>query len=541
MKKRVLALLICLALVFTMLPVSVSAEEDPKREEQIQQIRDRIRDFYYKTLRACGDWTLEGWCGFMAGWELYLLGITDYPQTYNGNDQYDAYEKLTVTDMGYAVRLYPATEYTMEEALNTMTRSGTMDALNVMAGFHKTRTAAGQRWGHVTVIHAILDGTVYYTEGFDTPYGLKPEEAHICSIAEWADFYESWTVFEGMVDFGTKAYTDFLTYYPADLFVMTRQPVQLYTQPGGEDAQPLRQTLTGERLHAIGIYADAEGQLYYQLREDQLCYAKAEGLEPWRFSYEDVTWQNITLPQQLEAGQDFDLAGDIHTVNNRLQSISLLITDEKGQSPVEYIWEKDSCSFALDHKSVNQAVDFSQLEPGQYTCTLSVQVNNHYVQDGTVVSDGKRIQLASQAFAVGQALQEQPVQQTFAPEMEDGWQYRDGSWYYYRQGQPRTGWFYEEGRDYYFLEDGAAATGWQTVQGKLRFFTPSGLMHTGWLRDESGVRYMLRNGVAATGWRQIDGALYCFGNDTLMLTDTQLEWEGKTYTIDADGKATPMQ
>ncbi len=539
MFKKLIAAVLCLLLIVSALPVGVYAATTQEEEEEEQRIRDQISEFYWITLRASGEWTLEGWCGLMAGWELYLLGVTKHPMTYNGNDQFDLYRDLDVTSMGHKVKAYPEEEYSIEEAMNTITRCGTFDAYNLMAGFHKTRTAAGQKWGHVTVIHAILDGNVYYTEGFDTPYGLKPEEAQVCSIAEWADFYNSYATFEGMVDFGTKAYIDFCTYYPANLYVVSSKPVRAVSQPGGQ-MEPQRTIPAGERIHAIGIYESQEGQLYYQIEDSgTVCYIPAEGTGTVCLDYSDLSFTRQVLPEAMEVGEKFAVAGDVYTTNNHISNLSIDILDGTGKAVQSYACKKDSCFTELGSKAVNKVIDLSELTEGYYTYRACVDVTNHYVKDGKVIEQTQHFPLAEQVFAVGAPEGEAPqiARETLGTVPPDGWQLEQGRWRYYENGAPRTGWIIENGLDYYLLEDGAAATGWQMINGKARYFSSTGVLRTGWLTDGEDRYFMLSNGVPAVGWRTIDQSLYCFAKDGRMMTDCLAELDGVQYYLQPDGTA----
>jgi hypothetical protein len=41
----------------------------------------------------------------------------------------------------------------------------------MVVGFQKTNTAAGSIYGHALVVHAILDGIVYFVECYDSAVG----------------------------------------------------------------------------------------------------------------------------------------------------------------------------------------------------------------------------------------------------------------------------------------------------------------------------------------------------------------------------------
>ena len=63
--------------------------------------------------------------------------------------------------------------------------------------------------------------------------------------------------------------------------------------------------------------------------------------------------------------------------------------------------------------------------------------------------------------------------------MSSFWKEEAGSWYYYEQGQKKTGWLCE-GTDWYYLdpESGRMATGFVTVDGKTYFLKDDGRMLT---------------------------------------------------------------
>lgn len=542
MLKRICAWFLCIMLLAA-LPFQVFAATTEEEEAEEQRISDQIADVYKRVVRATGRYSLEGWCGLMAGWELYYLGVNSGPLSFNGNDQYDAYRYMETTDKGYHISRYHTSAYTMEEAMNTITRCGTMDAYNILAGYQKTRTAAGQKWGHVTIIHAVLNGTVYYTEGFDTPYGLKPSEAHVCTIEEWADFYETWTTFEGLVVFGTKAYTDFCTYYPANFFATAEEGAVLFDKPGSQEMMAVRESLPGERLRVIGLYENTEGKFYYQIDDgDRISYMPAEQVKPLLFDFSDVTAQEIAVPEALALGEDFTLAGNLYSTNNRLRNICIQVLDTEGTAVLQYDFAKDSCFFDLGRKTVNNRVDLSKLAEGNYTYRVTASVINHYVADGQVVEEPRDICLADSDFTVGNPEpRETKAIEVLSTDPLQGWQYQDQNWYFYTDGTPRTGWFCYNGLDYYLREDGTAATGWQEINGKDRYFSVTGALRTGWLDTYHGKMYLLRNGVAATGWRTVEDKLYCFNKDGILLTDCTAEKDGVTYTIDPSGVASVQE
>ena len=249
MLKRILAFALCLLLLVTALPINASAASEAEKERICQQ----IRDVYWMSLSSAGLGSFHGYCGTMAGWELYHLGITEKPLTRNGNQMYNELKATEYLCEGISPEYYPASMYTIEEALNTITNHGEKDVYNIMVGFDWTSTVAGSMYGHVNVIHAVLDGMVYFTEGFMTPFQTSPSQPMICTIKEYADYFNSWTSFEGMIYFGRPNSVDGCTTYGSDMFVAANADTELLRSPDKLNGEIERTVVKGERLYVTAV------------------------------------------------------------------------------------------------------------------------------------------------------------------------------------------------------------------------------------------------------------------------------------------------
>lgn len=539
MLKRIVTLLLCVVALLAALPMTASAASN----EEKQRICNQIRNVYWKTYYSAGG-NLRGYCGTMAGYELYYLGVTDIPITQNGNEMYNILSASDHVSEGFRPQLYPATSYTIEEALNTITACGTKDAYNIMAGFHWTTTAAGSRYGHVTIIHAVLDGMVYFTEGFMTPFNSDPSQPMICSIEEFAHYYDSWTGFEGMIHFGRNNQVDGCETYACNQFVRADEEVTLRSLPKAEDAEELRTVPAGERLRAVSICKDSEGAMFYQiLDEGVICYLSADLAEPVWDAYNDLTVTDVELPEYVNPGDDFRLSGMIRSQYNKIDQFVVQITDENGQVVINCEVDKNGNMVDLGTRLINGKVDISQLPEGNYTYSLYCDMLNHTILNGTVVGQVQRVCAASSDFTVGN-LSDQKKAKTVEATSEvekDGWQYEAGYWYYYENNTPRTGWFCDGGVDYYLLSNGAAATGWEMINGQYRYFSETGAMRTGWVENNGGSYYMLSNGAPAKGMKKIDGMLYYFSESGLLVTDATVSYNGQAYALDGSGIATVIK
>ncbi len=535
MFKRILALVLSLVLLVTAIPFAAFAEET-----EDARIRTQIRRVYHKALYATGKSSLNGFCGLMTSYQLWALGITPWPLTQDGKNMYDYYLNTDITGTGYRVKTYSAKDYSLEEALNLITHCGTRNAYNIMVGFQRTNTAAGSIYGHAMVIHAILDGTVYFVEGFRTSIGGAEGNVLTCSISEFADFYNEWCVYEGLVEFGSKAYTDFCDCYPADLFVEAKSGAALLSLPcqdGAEGCRALRATIQGELLRVTDV-VDNAGALYYRVEDGStVAYLPCEAGSVFRTVPDGIGLTDVLVPERMEAGQDLDLAGDITSQNSYIDSVSLVVSDSQGSQVLALMLDQDGrmCSLA----DFNKGVDLGTLAEGAYTLSITAEAANSYVTEGLLQTGTSTVELWNAPLLVGGA--EAPELPVMAEPVKDGWVWENGTWYFYREGAPRTGWYCCDGVDYYFNEDGSVTTGWAEINGKWRCFTATGAMRTGWVEAEEGVYYMLSNGVAAIGWRQIDGALYFFGSTGLMVTEGTAVYEGAEYAFGPDGAAVPIE
>jgi len=534
--KRILSLVLVILLLAASLPVTAFAAAD---EEQIANILAQE----HRRARG-GRRSLKGYCGLMTSWQIYLRGINVELKVCDGKQQYDWYSKLDYTTGGYKVTAYSAREYSLEEALNAATHNGTRDVYNILVGFQATNTEAGRIYGHCLMIYAILDGIVYFNESFSCSLQRTEGAMIAISIEEFAEFYGRWTRFEGIVVFGNKEYTQSCQEYPTHMFVETTRQTGIYTEPCFpqlEEVQSeyIRTVAAGERLLVTALYENTQGQYFYRVEENgRTGYIYADRTRPLLFNYEDMTLTNAELPKTLEPGAGFTLTGEIGATNTGIASVHVSVEDLQGQSLMSHSLAKVSGYYDLNDDGFSKMMAFRKLEEGTYTFRVTAGTGNHYIDNHRILLDETEITLYSGSFSVGHVTEWVSVQAAAKDtQTPDGWVYQQGSWYYYEQGVPCSGWICQNGLDYYLQEDGSVTTGWARINGKDRLFTDTGAMRTGWVEAENGTMYLLSNGVAAIGWRTVDRERYYFGSDGLMVTDTWCEEDGAKYYLQTDGRA----
>ena len=82
--------------------------------------------------------------------------------------------------------------------------------------------------------------------------------------------------------------------------------------------------------------------------------------------------------------------------------------------------------------------------------------------------------------------------------VKNGWQEKDGVWYYLSEGSVQKGWQTIDGGKYYFDKNGKALTGWKKINGKTYYFNAA------------------KKGRMVTGRVKIGGKTYTFGKDGVL-------------------------
>ncbi len=73
--KRGIACLLCLVLLFGLVPMGAGAVTQEEQDEICAQ----LRSLYRRVQRESGYWNLRGLCGLMTAYQLHLLGIDTEP------------------------------------------------------------------------------------------------------------------------------------------------------------------------------------------------------------------------------------------------------------------------------------------------------------------------------------------------------------------------------------------------------------------------------------------------------------------------------
>lgn len=542
MGKRAMVLLLAVVLLFAALPVAGLAAEEitDARQATINALIKSTRESYVKTQISTGMSSLNGYCGKMVSHQLWNMGINTSLVSNHGNMQYDMYAKMSKTSGGKYISTYPATDYTLLDALRAISEDGTRDVYNILVGFDWTNTQAGGKYGHVCLINGILDGKVYFAESFSTRYAAEGQ-VNICTIEEFAAMYEKWTVFEGVIHFA-DTYTDACKRYGTDIFVQARFQMPLRSAPclvGKENCRVLRTVSAGERLYVTDVLQNSDGELYYKVvEEDRTGYIVAQAAVLDRTNYEDITIKNLKLKEVIEPGTAEVLSGAIQAENGLVGAVEVVVRDADGVEAARKRSITDCRKVILSQFS--EGLGFDKLETGQYTVTITADTASAYIREDMLDYSYTTILLDERTLWVGEKGEESTAAgRATVKEDKDGWYWENGTWYCYANNKPRTGWYTYMGVTYYLQEDGAVTTDWATIDDREYYFSDTGAMHVGWLRLKKGLRYSGQDGIFVDGWQTIGFSKYYFNKGYAQVSGTRTDGDVK-YTFQSDGKAVPL-
>lgn len=533
MMKRILTLILSLVLLVGIIPLGAKAAGEEAA------LIEKTQKSYEFGLEASGLEKFHGYCGTMVGYQLQYFGVTTYPERWDGNKQFDNFALLEQTSGGYYIDAYPAGEFTLEQALNSITEDGTKNVGSILVGFETTHTEAGSVYGHACVITGIYDGIVYFTESFDTAYG--PEGSVIrLPIKNFAEFYNGWATFEGLVHFCDN-FADACVMYGTDLFVRTRFAQSLRSQPrlvGKDDCVALRTLSAGERLRVSGVMKDPTGQLYYRVQDaEQIGYIVARGATLDRVNAEELYLTQRAIPDTLEPAQTLQLQGAVCAQNGLVGAVELVVSDLSGNVLFRQRKIADAASWELS--GFQESLQTLDLKKGGYMVSLYGQTASAYVREdaldyayGTRLLEQKYIWVDMKPKAVASAAAGQRSMD------KTGWYWENETWYCYENSNPCTGWTRNLGVRYYLQPDGSVTTGWAQIDGQTYCFSATGALCTGWLATPEGMRYAFSDGTFAEGWQTIGSSLYYFHEGLMQTSGRRMDGEVE-YRFGADGKAIP--
>lgn len=571
--KRVISLLLAVVLAVSLIPVSASAAGD-----RVQEIEQQIRTTYRAALRGSGRYSFNGYCGSLVNWQTCILGIDQYVHGCDGKDEYDHYVSQGVTCGGYKVRAYPAGQYTLNSALKAITNNGTMDAYNILVGFQRTNTREGSIYGHALLIHAILDGIVYFTECFNVSLNGKfwqeGEPIH-CTIDAFSAFYDRWTVFEGVAYFGVKSYADVCSEYPAGMTAMAQRELTVYEEPWDPEVYEADPTggkiQVGRMVSVTALLKTPAGGYWYRLSNGG--YVQAEHLLRIADNTNDITLFDLKVPGALRRGVGWALRGKVNATGSELRSVEVVVYEPAVgiEEPVfRGFLEAEGQSLDLSIKAMDRQMIFRKLDVGIYRIAIRAEADSYSLQDGQVVCHSQTVTLHDSQFHIvtdwrhyvrvtydgnggdamldgktivrgdalgvlptairrgytfaGWALDPEGTQPVTEQTIIEGDTVLYAQW---KQGGRINGW-YEIGGVWRYLENGKAVEGWLQT-GSVTFWQENGKPVKGWQTVMGLERYFNPAGALMTGWQSINGREFYLNSDGCKTVGWYYEDGGRYY------------
>ena len=406
MKLRVISLLLAISIAILMIPTPAAAVSAKAGELETQ-----IKNTYRSAIRYSGRWTFNGYCGSLVNWQTYLLGIDTQKYGCNGKDEYDLYTNLGTTTGGYRVKSYPASQYDLRAALNAITRNGTVDAYNIVVGFQKTNTREGSIYGHAVFIHGIVNGTVYFVECFaaalDGKYWAEGDPIH-CSIDTFCDYYDSWTVFDGVAYFGLKTYADSCREYPASMYAVAVSNASTYAEPADpgiyKGMLSGKCVIAGEMVKVTALLETPGGKYWYQIDRDGAAeYVAAEKLVQVAECYDDLVFTDHRMPTVIRKGNGFVLRGTVSSLSGLIQNVKVSVYDLNAgtANPVmEGQLEVNGKSVSLNTWQLDRYMLFRQLNAGTYMITVTADVMTYELKDGVPTAESGKVTVWNSEFRV---------------------------------------------------------------------------------------------------------------------------------------------
>ncbi len=560
--KKGISLLLVIALVLLLLPTPAYGVATTAA-----QLEQQIRNTYRKAFQLNHYTSFSGWCATLVNWQTYILGIDTVKYGCDGNGEFDLYSKMSMTTGGYRVKSYPASRYTLKEAFDAITMGGTQDVYNILVGFQKTNTAAGQIYGHACFIHGIVDGKVYFMESYASGIGGRywaEGEPIVVSIEEFCRYYSAWTVLDGVIYFGLKTYADLCESYPANMDALTVTSGAVMSEPvdagiNDQDALIAATVSRGEILQVTELLKTPGGSWWYAVQNASVRgYLPAENLLPLEKDTVDVSAQNMKVPAALRVGQGFVLSGAISSQSSTIQNVTVTVTAGETVHCTAQV-AVGSKYFSLNTPLVDNYMTFRKLPVGTYRLSISAEVTECGYEAGQLVSKTSTVEVWNSefriinnynkyhtvtfdamggvtgtdkvAFAAGEAMGVLPTPTrkgySFA-----GWYTQKEGGEVVAEGMPvsgdvqlyarwvadntdYTGWLHTE-NGWTYLENGSAGNGWFTTGGVSFYRNPDGSI--------------------PTGWKQLDGKWYCFN----ALGAAQTGWvenNEKRYYLCENGQA----
>ncbi|AGF59652.1 hypothetical protein B0P06_006073 [Clostridium saccharoperbutylacetonicum] len=119
---------------------------------------------------------------------------------------------------------------------------------------------------------------------------------------------------------------------------------------------------------------------------------------------------------------------------------------------------------------------------------------------------------------------------------QNGWNQKDGDWYYYKDDKVQTGWVQDNGSWYYCDDSGKMKLNWLQDKSKWYYLGSDGKLRTGWIKDSDKWYYMNNDGTMAVN-TTIDG---CYLNQDGIIVETPAKKKENDSEASSNNRNAPI-
>ena len=273
----------------------------------------------------------------------------------------------------------------------------------------------------------------------------------------------------------------------------------------GEDSESILTLKIGTYLKAelekyaeLSVFMTREDDTYVGL-SDRVQYAvdkKADILVSLHLnSYESSSANGVEILVPRTGRYNTEVAENAeHLANNILERITSLGLYNRG---LKY---RDSASGGT-YPDGSTSDYYTIIEKGMRAGIPSIIVEHAFIsgeQDAQYLDSEEDLMNFAKADAYGIAqyfgIETGGEEYEEVPKPAGEWKKINGKWYYYIGNEKQTGWIEVESKWYYLDADGVMQTGWQKVGGSWYYLNGAGVMQTGWQKIDGEWYYLEDSG-----------------------------------------------
>lgn len=314
----------------------------------------------------------------------------------------------------------------------------------------------------------------------------------------------------------------------------------------GEDSESILTLKIGTYLKAelekyaeLSVFMTREDDTYVGL-SDRVQYAvdkKADILVSLHLnSYESSSANGVEILVPRTGRYNTEVAENAeHLANNILERITSLGLYNRG---LKY---RDSASGGT-YPDGSTSDYYTIIEKGMRAGIPSIIVEHAFIsgeQDAQYLDSEEDLMNFAKADAYGIAqyfgIETGGEEYEEVPKPAGEWKKINGKWYYYIGNEKQNGWIEVESKWYYLDADGVMQTGWQKVGGSWYYLNGAGVMQTGWKKIDGNWYYLNGSGVMQTGWKKIGEFWYYLNSAGVMQTGWK-KIDNNWYYLNSDGE-----